>query len=148
MGHTTGHISEVVLERADVLRELPFAAVLSIDSEPRVAEMPWARERRERDSGWALQLDPLVVSGESLVEIASAGILTGFDEIWVTEALPVPQVPDGVRIVATFDLEAPAPADLLSWALSARARVGLGDGVALNYFIADRALGRRLGLVT
>src|SRR4051794_2528830 len=92
-------IRKLVESKRDVFASLPFVLISSVDSTvEQIAEMPWARDERKARQGWALSVDPLVISGLELARIADS-LFYGFDEIWIPAKLPVPAPPSNGLVV-------------------------------------------------
>ena len=56
-------------EHRVTVARLPFILISTIDSDRRVADMPWAVAKGRSDFGWALSTSPLVISGSSTVDL-------------------------------------------------------------------------------
>ena len=140
-------IREFVDEQREVFAALPFVLISSVDSTvEQIAEMPWAREERAARPGWALSVDPLVISGSDLVRIAGS-LFYGFDEIWVPARLPVAAPPSNGMVVGPMRVsEEDLSHDLLVWMHRSECRLGLGDGTGMNFVAPDVQLASRLGL--
>jgi hypothetical protein len=81
-----------------------------------------------------------VVVGEAAVRrlIAEYDFFTGFDELWLFDAAPDETKPKQVRITSDRPFsEAPPPTVLEAWMLRTGCRLGLGDGLGLNWVCAD-----------
>lgn len=140
-------VREWLAANAARIRELPYVLISSIDSDWRVSDMRWATARRLDAPTWALSLAPLVISGESAVDLLSDdNLLTGFDEFWIPTGLPVAQPPAEAHLVAPRELDAEVPAAVLAWLEVSGCRLGVGDGYGMNFAVRDLALGRELGL--
>jgi hypothetical protein len=81
-----------------------------------------------------------VVVREAVVArlIEQYDFFTGFDELWLFDAPPDEAKPKQVRITSDrpFD-DASPPAAVDVWMLRTGCRLGLGDGVGLNWVCAD-----------
>jgi len=133
--------------RVSVAR-LPFIMISTIDSDRRVADMPWAVAKGRSDPGWALSTSPLVISGSSAVDLLEdPNLFTGFDELWVPTQIPVIDPPDDANLVAPRDLDVEVPPSVLAWLTLSGCRLGVGDGEGMNYVVRDSDLGSGLGLV-
>lgn len=87
-GWTAGQcVRSVVAGNEAVIAALPYVLVSAIDSQRPDGAMSWVRERRAADPGWVVSWEPLVIAGERLVELVRAGLLNGFDEVWVLPRL-------------------------------------------------------------
>jgi hypothetical protein len=142
-------VGEVIDTHRAVFAELPYVLIRSIDSETgaAVARMPWALQRQGQHPGWALSVDPLVISGASLVDLlGDDNLFTGFDEIWVPSRVPVLRPANVASIVAPRHLNGEVPGDAARWMEDSGCRLGLGDGDGVNWVSADQDLSSSLGL--
>jgi hypothetical protein len=81
-----------------------------------------------------------VVVGEAVVGrlIEHNGFFTGFDEVWLFAVPPGERKPQQGRITSDRPFsETPPPPVLEAWMLRTGCRLGLGDGVGLNWMCAD-----------
>jgi hypothetical protein len=107
--------------------------------------MKWVTSRLQSNPTWALSTVPLVISGASLVTlVAGENLMTGFDELWIASHLRTPEPPDGAHLVGPRDLGIERPSAILKWIGESQCRLGVGDGIGLNYAIRDLELGSAL----
>lgn len=135
-----------LLENRSAISELPYILISSMDSDREVAAMPWARARQQ-DPAWAISLHPLVLSGQSVIELLSdPELFTGFDELWVPATLPVEQPPGDAYLVGPQQLDSDSPEAIGRWIRASHCRLGVGDGDGMNYVVSDSKLALALGL--
>jgi hypothetical protein len=69
------------------------------------------------------------------------GLFFGFDEIWFFDIEPPEEMPEGVWLVGPYNIDSEElPPMLEQWMGRSSCRLGLGDGVGLNYATNDREI--------
>jgi len=140
-------VREWLESHKESIARLPYVLISVMDSERSVATMPWAINRRASMAGWALSVTPLVITGAAVVELLEDdGLLTGFDELWFPESLPVEEPPGNAYLVGPRELDLETPPGVVAWLEESRCRLGVGDGSGLNYAVTDATLAEELGL--
>jgi hypothetical protein len=142
-------VRQLVKEKRDIFRALPFVLVSYVDSDPHVATQTWARKELEHDADWAISRSPLVIAGHHFVDAVEGPLkLAGFDEIWIPSRLPIPTPPEGAHIMAPRQLKrgASVKRSIATWMRRSDCRLGLGDGFGLNFVATDVGLVSQLGL--
>ena len=142
-------VRELVVENRETFLTLPFVLVSCVDSGNDVASQTWARAELDRDPGWAISVDPLVITGPGFIGAVDGPLtLAGFDEIWIPSRLPIAQRPDAAHIMAPRLLKRGASIrrSVATWMARSGCRLGLGDGFGLNYIVGDEDLAKLLGL--
>jgi hypothetical protein len=87
----------------------------------------------------------VLLSGRQTVLLARKYLLfTHFDEFWLFREVPIEPKPEGVRIVAPYNLGEEVPPEVANWMYRSGCIVGLGDGDGLNYVTVDERVARRL----
>jgi hypothetical protein len=141
-------VRELITEHRAAFSLLPMVLIASIDSERRVAAMPWAQAKISQDNSWALSTVPLVIAGRSLARLTDtwASLSSGFDEIWVPTDFPVTVPPESAYLVAPRRLDTSLPSEIEDWMPLCRCALGLGDGEGLNFVTSDAELAANLGI--
>ena len=114
-----------------------FGSVLitSIDSTTDLSSVTMKNRLAEVDPNCVLLGSGVMVQGESLVTFAkNMDLFTGFDELWCFERPPSTPRPNDLWIVSPLNLETDSvPPHLASWMDETDCKLGLGDGIVLNY---------------
>jgi len=144
-GCLRGTVADVVDAGIDVLPHFEMAAIAVIEGTERPGEWPQMRRRlraegiRPADHRGVLLLTP-----GDIERLASVGILTGSDELYLcAEWNDEFEVFPG-RIGEGQDFTDGTPLGLDEWMLFAGCILALGDGVGLNYAPPDAELDARL----
>ena len=138
-------IADLVEERPEFIESFPFALITSLDSSPpsslpnvRQALAEHVDEFREVGSG-------ILLSGRQTVLLACNYLLfTHFDEVWLYREAPMEPKPEGISIVAPYDLSEGVTTEVANWMYRSECVVGLGDGDGLNYVTVDEHVARQL----
>ncbi len=138
-------IADLVADSPEFMESFPFALITSLDSSPptsltnvRRALAEHVDEFREVGSG-------VLLSGQQTVLLARKYLLfTHFDEVWLFREAPMEPKPEGVRIVAPYNLSEEVPTEVADWMRRSGCIVGLGDGDGLNYVTVDERVARQL----
>jgi len=144
-GCLRGTVSDVVDAGIDVLPHFEMAAISMLEGTERPGEWPQMRRRlraegiRPADHRGVLLLTP-----GDLERVASVGILTGSDELYLcAEWNDEFEVFPG-RIGEGQDFTDGTPLGLDEWMLDSGCILAIGDGVGLNYATPDAELDARL----
>ena len=113
-----------------------------IDSTPNVRHLPslvplledLGAFHRYADNDVAIEAPTL------LTLIDDHDFLSGFDEIWLCDEMPVSGKPGKFRLTSDTSLGPGPPAGLADWMRQASCRAGLGDGAGLNFATFDDKL--------
>ena len=138
-------IADLVEEHPGFIESFPFALITSLDSSPptsltnvRQALNEHIDEFREVGSG-------ILLSGRQTVLLVRRYLLfTHFDEVWLYREAPMEPKPEGIRIVAPYDLSEGVPTEVANWMYRSGCVVGLGDGDGLNYVTVDEHVSLQL----
>ena|SRR6266700_3523360 len=133
IGWVDSSIREAV--REDLMSQFRWLLVTSIDSTTMLADSEIARRIKAVDPSCSVLGDGVLVSSGNLLRLVhELDLLTGFDEIWCFDVAPrVPKPPD-LSLVAPLNIEnGPVPTQLGSWMRTSECRLGLGDGIGLNF---------------
>src|ERR687890_563401 len=109
-------IADLVEEHPEFIESFPFVLITSLDSSPptslrnvRRALAEHVDEFREVGSG-------ILLSGQQTVLLAREYLLfTHFDEVWLFREAPMEPKPEGVRIVAPYNLSEEVPTEVADW---------------------------------
>lgn len=84
----------------------------------------------------------VIVPGELVVKVAAAfDLFNGFDEIWCFQQFPKIPKPNDLWIVSPFNIETdPLPPSLASWMAQTDCKLGLGDGIGLNFVTPEKEI--------
>jgi hypothetical protein len=132
IGWINADIREVV--ETGLLSQFSSVLLTSIDS---TTDLPNGIGKRvaELDPGCAFLGKGVIVPGQALERAAAAlNLFNGFDELWCFERAPSAPVLNDLSLVAPFNIENDlVPSRLISWMAETDCKLGLGDGIGLNY---------------
>jgi hypothetical protein len=137
IGWVNSSISEVI--REGLMSRFQWALVMSIDSERMLAESRIANRIKTVDPSCSFLGDGVVVSCDKLLHLVhELDLFTGFDEIWCFDVTPREPRPRGLGLTAPLNVEEDGvPTQLGSWMRTSECRLGLGDGIGLNFVTPD-----------
>jgi hypothetical protein len=119
---------------AGLLSRFDSVLITSIDSTTGLSTSATRSRIAESDPACASFGSGIVVHGESMVRLAMGLNINGFDELWCFERFPSTTKPRDLWIVSPFNIETdPVPPRLVSWMAETNCKLGLGDGIGLNY---------------
>ena len=85
--------------------------------------------------------DDVVVVVSTMVDlIEEHDFLSGFDEIWLCDAVPTAGKPEQFRPTSDVPVGPTPPLGLAEWMRASACRAGLGDGDGLNFVTFDPVL--------
>lgn len=119
-----------------------YVLVSMIDSTPHVRRLPSVIPLLRRlDVFYEIVGDDVVIEPLTLLGLISEyDFLSGFDEVWLCDAVPTAGKPERFRLTSDVSI-GPAPASgLVDWMQESNCRAGLGDGDGLNFATFDAAL--------
>jgi hypothetical protein len=129
-----------------VLANFKFVLITSVDSGIDIAEIMMVK----LIAGQFRECEPLgrglLIPGRRIKEIYDAThIFTGFDEMWCFDEKPDMGKPADLWIVAPLNLDQDdLPPSLARWMAESECRLGLGDGIGLNYATPNEVTARLL----
>ena len=146
VGWVESSIASVLRSGTELLRGFRYVLVTSIDSARELPSLLDAQVIIERHPGSQFLGGGLLLPGEAVSEISSTfGLFTGFDEIWCFADLPSSATPDDVSLVAPLNLASEAvPVAVMESMRRSRCRLGLGDGIGMNYITPDESMAELL----
>lgn len=116
--------------------------VTSVDSTTDMHQMREAAEIIQQYPSCRFLGLGLLTPAEELEGIATRfKLFTGFDELWCFDTKPTIAKPPGLSIVSPLNLESDkAPHQLQDWMRESNCKLGLGDGIGLNYAATDEEI--------
>ena len=135
-----------VLRNANLTGRFRYVLVTSIDSSRDLPSLPEPQAIVKRYAGAGFLGDGLLLPSGRVAEVTSAfNLFTGFDEVWCFDHLPPRARPDRVSLVAPLDLSTDTLSSrVLRWMQESRCRLGLGDGIGLNFVTPDDTIAQFL----
>jgi hypothetical protein len=120
---------------AGLLSRFSYVLISSIDSTTNLATVEMRRVLSQADPECIVFGSGVVVHGQSMVKlVADENLFTGFDELWCFESTPSIAKPDDVFLVAPFNIDTDfVRPRLVTWMAETDCKLGLGDGIGLNY---------------
>jgi hypothetical protein len=139
-------IADLVADSPEFIESFPFALITSLDSSPPTSLTNVRRALAEHvDEEFREVGSGVLLSGQQTVLLARKYLLfTHFDEVWLFREAPMEPKPEGVRIVAPYNLSEEVPTEVANWMRRSGCIVGLGDGDGLNYVTVDERVARQL----
>jgi hypothetical protein len=139
-------IADLVADSPEFIESFPFALITSLDSSPPTSLTNVRRALAEHvDEEFREVGSGVLLSGQQSVLLARKYLLfTHFDEVWLFREAPREPKPEGVRIVAPYNLSEEVPTEVAIWMRRSGCIVGLGDGDGLNYVTVDERVARQL----
>jgi hypothetical protein len=146
VGHIDSSIGILLDDEPTILSRFTHIMLTCIDSNTDLAQLLVSSQMLRKLPQCDVLSQSVVVQAKDMCEmVKTINIFTGFDEIWCFETRPDVAKPTGLSIVAPFNIiEEPLDATLVDWINRTHCRLGLGDGIGLNYVTPDRALASRL----
>lgn len=144
VGWTDTSIGVLVRSGTSLLLPFEYILVTSIDSGTDMREMPTAVGIAQRHSECKFLGSGLVIPAAIVVEVADVfKLFTGFDEIWCFEHDPMVAKPEALSLVGPLNLSTDdVPPSLRIWMAESSCKLGLGDGIGLNFATPDEGIGR------
>jgi len=135
VGWVDSSIGALVRQASGILPRSAFVLLTSIDSTIELRDSGIAEKIFRTNHASTTLGNGLVVPGPSLQAIATMfNLFTGFDELWCFDEQPTMPKPDAVWLVSPLELNSDdVPSSLGPWMRDSGCKLGLGDGVGLNY---------------
>lgn len=145
-GWLDASIGTVFAEREEMIRPFAWLLITSLDSTNDLTRVPVAGDVVRRHPTAHFLGGGLAIQRRDLQSILSdQRLFFGFDEVWFFESEPMERKPDDVAIVAPLDFRTSKPTPGLErWMTESACRLGLGDGVGMNYVTSDENVADRL----
>ncbi len=123
-----------------------YLLVTSVDSSSDLSTLRKALEITRRYPAARFIGTGLLLPSSKAVEISGEfGLFTGFDEVWWFDEAPALPKPDDVLLLPPLDLAThEIPAAVVEWMRVSKCKLGMGDGVGLNYVTPEAALAELL----
>lgn len=146
VGRIDTNIGSLLRSDAAVIMQFPFVMITSIDSSTDVAGIASSYGILDRFAGSSLLGCSLVVRGDQVAELSlKFNLFNGFDELWCFRESPQTPKPHGLWIVAPFNFhDEEIPPLLATWMTESGCKLGLGDGIGLNYATPEIQIAERL----
>ena len=141
-GWTESSIGVILRSRSELAHRFGYILVTSVDSSTELTKLPEAQAIIQRYTGAQFLGEGLLLPSSQISEVSSTlKLFTGFDEIWCFDDAPSLAKPDDVSLVAPLNVATDAiPARVVQWMQESRCRLGLGDGIGLNFVTPDDTL--------
>jgi|ERR1700722_17546562 hypothetical protein len=146
IGWLETNIRTIILNDIGVPSQFAFVLVTSLDS---ISDIPSAAVGKK-----ILQQYPdcevlgkgLLIPAPYLGIVATKfSLFCGFDELWCFDRKPTLPKPLNLSIVSPLNLQDEAlPGSLVSWMHETSCKLGLGDGIGLNYVTPDATMAKRI----
>lgn len=139
-------IRELVESEPKLLSGFAYAMLTIVDSVSAVNEIPSVQRLLASHPDYALVGSSLLMPARDFSRISSElNLLTGFGEVWWFDAKPAIEKPTDIDLVGPLNLnEDPVPEALPRWMAESGCRLGVGDGIGLNFVTSDEAVARQL----
>jgi hypothetical protein len=116
--------------------------VTSIDSTTQLASSLVGQKIKQRYSSYRTLGEGIILTTDDLFDADDAlGLFFGFDELWFFQNPPFEELPKDICLVGPFNIESQViPTALEGCIERSNCRLGLGDGVGLNYATPDQEI--------
>ena len=144
VGWLEGGLKLLVDKDVALLGRFPIALLTSVDSTTTLSSSAIGQMIIERHPRCKFLGDGIIIPDGLIVDIAkSLNLFHGFDEAWFFEAEPSLPKPRDVWLVAPLNLNFnELTAAISSWMQDAACKLGLGDGIGVNYVAADEKIAK------
>jgi hypothetical protein len=142
VGWLEGSLKLLVNKEVASLGRLPIALLTSVDSTTILSSSAIGQMIIERHPQCRFLGDGIIIPDGLLVDIAkSLNLFHGFDEAWFFETEPSLPKPKEVWLVAPLNLNFnKLTSAFSSWMQDAACKLGMGDGMGLNYVAVDEKI--------
>lgn len=138
-------IGDLLAEHEELIRTFSWTLITSLDSAVDMTTVAIAADLTRRHSTSHFLGGALAIQTTDLEGAKGHALFRGFDELWLFETRPTKEKPKEVVIVSPVDFRTSKPTpDLTKWLVDSECRLGLGDGVGLNFITPDDELAARL----
>lgn len=146
IGWLETNIRTIILNDVGALSQFAFVLVTSLDSTDDIPSAAVGKKMLQRYPDCEVLGKGLLVPAASLGSIATElSVFSGFDEVWCFDNKPTLPKPLNLSIVSPLNLQDEAlPGSLVSWIHETSCKLGLGDGIGLNYVTPDAATAKRI----
>jgi hypothetical protein len=140
VGYLNTSIGELIGRDAIILSQFRFVVVASVDSAADMTETTVATRIVEDHPGCWFLGQGLVIPGVDIADVSERfNLFNGFDEVWCFDDRPAVEKPVDLWIVSPVNIvQEGVPPLLVPWITESGCRLGLGDGVGLNYVARDK----------
>jgi hypothetical protein len=138
------HLSSII--ETKILQNLSLSLVTSIDSETELAASKIGHRITARHPECRFLGKGIIIPCRLLPDLNNdMKIFHGFDEVWFFDSEPTVPKPNDVWLVSPLNLkENPLPLPVAHWMHNSDCRLGLGDGIGMNYVTPDGNLANQL----
>jgi hypothetical protein len=146
VGWLEGSLKLLLEKGAALFGRLPVALLTSVDSMRALSSSAIGQLIIERHPRCKFLGDGIIIPDNSILDIArSFNLFHGFDEAWFFETEPSSPRPKESSLVAPLNLNCNELAPTISsWMQAAACKLGLGDGIGLNYVAADEEIAKHV----
>lgn len=146
LGWIDTSIGALLHDEAQLAKRFGAMLVTSIDSSRDLSQVRKAQEVVRRYPECRLLSAGLLVPSNRVAEISAAvKLFTGFDEVWCFDEEPSLAKSNELSLVGPLNLETDEiPTGLTQWMRDSKCRLGLGDGIGLNFVTPDVAVAELL----
>jgi hypothetical protein len=143
-GWCDSHVASIV--ETKIAQNLSLSLVTSIDSETDLAASKIGGRIIQRYSKCRFLGEGIIIPCPLLANLnREMKIFHGFDEVWFFDAEPVAPKPKDVWLVSPLNLkEDPLPLTVVQWMRNSHCRLGVADGIGMNYVTTDSKLASQL----
>lgn len=144
VGWLEGSLKLLVYKDVALFGRLPIALLTSVDSTTKLSSSAIGQMIIEHYPQCKFLGDGIIIPDGSIVDIAkSLNLFHGFDEVWFFDAEPSLPKPKEVSLVAPLNLNSNVLTSALSyWMQETACKLGLGDGIGLNYVTFDEKIAK------
>lgn len=123
-----------------------FALITTVDSTPDIRAVPIALTITQEISAARFVGGALLVPTTRITEVSERfKLFTGFDEVWFYINEPLSSKPAEISLVAPLDLEVDSPPNgLAQWFAESGCRLGIGDGIGMNFATLDKGIASKM----
>jgi hypothetical protein len=134
------HFASIIETR--IVQNFSLSLITSIDSETELATSKIGSRIIQRRSECRFFGKGIIIPCGLLADLNNElKLFHGFDEAWFFDSEPVAPRPNDVSLVAPLNLkEDPLPPVVTHWMHHSHCRLGVGDGIGMNYVTSDGEL--------
>ncbi|EKD26011.1 MAG: hypothetical protein ACD_79C01405G0003 [uncultured bacterium] len=139
VGNIQNSISKLIYKKQPVIQNYPYALITSIDSCYQINKLLFYPKLKELDLRLCniISEQLLLLTNDLILIHERFNIFNGFDEIWFFSDLPKNPVPKTFTITGPTDVELLVHSNILEWMIANNCKLGIGDGIGLNYISID-----------
>jgi hypothetical protein len=144
VGWLEGSLKLLLEKDIPLFGRFPIALLTSVDSTTALSSSALGRVIIERHPRCKFLGDGIIIPDNFILDIAKTfDLFHGFDEAWFFEAEPSSPKPKESWLVAPLNLNCNELAPMTSsWMQVTACKLGLGDGIGLNYVTTDEEIAK------